>query len=102
MVRAEDITNYVAGVRDGNIPVEADNHTLILNWNDDTLPLLRQIAVSRRERDNFAGWVPLRPTSSPCWQLLVRCPYHAVSTSGLNCSCVCATAILMLVNHAPL
>ena len=45
------------GVRDGNIPVEADNHTLILNWNDDTLPLLRQIAVSRRERDNFSGWV---------------------------------------------
>lgn len=55
MLCAEDITNYVAGVRDGNIPVEADNHTLILNWNDDTLPLLRQIAVSRRERDNFAG-----------------------------------------------
>ncbi|KAK9861239.1 hypothetical protein WJX84_011733 [Apatococcus fuscideae] len=54
-VVTEDITNYVAGVREGNIAVEADNHTLILNWNDDTLPLLRQIAVSRRERDNFAG-----------------------------------------------
>lgn len=40
----------VQGVRKGNFPVIADNHTLILNWNSYTLPLLRQISVGRKER----------------------------------------------------
>ncbi len=40
----------VQGVRKGNFPVVADNHTLILNWNSYTLPLLRQISVGRQER----------------------------------------------------
>lgn len=47
--------SLLQGVRKGNIPVEADNHTLILNWNNDTLPLLRQMAVSRQERDSYLG-----------------------------------------------
>lgn len=37
-------------VRSGNYSVVAANHTLILNWNDQTVPLLRQIAISRVER----------------------------------------------------
>jgi hypothetical protein len=44
-------------VRSGNYSVVTSNHTLILNWNDQTVPLLRQIAINRSERaDNtYAG-----------------------------------------------
>lgn len=49
-VVTEDIVSFVDGVRKGNFPVVADNHTLILNWNSYTLPLLRQISVGRKER----------------------------------------------------
>lgn len=46
-------------VRGGNYGVVASNHTLILNWNDQTVPLLRQIAINRRERadDTYDGCV---------------------------------------------
>ena len=37
-------------MRSGNYAVVAANHTLILNWNDQTVPLLRQIAINRKER----------------------------------------------------
>ena len=44
----------VQNVRSGNYSVMAANHTLILNWNDQTVPLLRQIAINRTERaDNI-------------------------------------------------
>lgn len=44
-------------VLSGNHPVVATNHTLILNWNSETVPLLRQIAIARLERDRntFSG-----------------------------------------------
>ncbi len=44
-------------VRSGNYGVVAANHTLILNWNDQTVPLLRQIALNRTERadDTYDG-----------------------------------------------
>jgi len=46
-------------VRSGNYGVVAANHTLILNWNDQTVPLLRQIALNRTERadDTYDGCV---------------------------------------------
>ena len=37
-------------IRKGNYPVVAQNHTLILNWNAQTVPLLRQIAISKLEQ----------------------------------------------------
>ncbi|CAK0785418.1 hypothetical protein CVIRNUC_008627 [Coccomyxa viridis] len=50
----EDVTNTIMNVRSGNYSVMAANHTLILNWNDQTVPLLRQIAINRTERaDNI-------------------------------------------------
>ena len=47
----------VQNVRNGNYSVVAANHTLILNWNAQTVPLLRQIAINRRERadDTYKG-----------------------------------------------
>ena len=39
-------------IRSGNYPVVTTNHTLILNWNSQTVPLLRQIAVNKVERGN--------------------------------------------------
>lgn len=41
-------------IRTGNYPVVAENHTLILNWNRETLPLLRQIAICHIERKSSA------------------------------------------------
>ena len=37
----------------------AANHTLVLNWNAQTVPLLRQIAINRSERgeDTYSGCV---------------------------------------------
>lgn len=37
-------------IRSGNYPVVASNHTLVLNWNKQTVPLLRQIAINKLER----------------------------------------------------
>ena len=36
--------------RSGNYEVVASNHTLVLNWNSQTVPLLRQIAINKMER----------------------------------------------------
>ena len=41
-------------IRSGNYPVVATNHTLILNWNSQTISLLRQIAINKLERANGA------------------------------------------------
>lgn len=41
---------HMQNVRNGNYSVVAANHTLILNWNDQTVPLMRQIAINRAER----------------------------------------------------
>lgn len=38
----------------GNHPVVASNHTVILNWNRETIPLLRQIAICQLERGTEA------------------------------------------------
>ena len=45
-------------VRKGNYPVVATNHTLILNWNSQTVPLLRQIAINKKEQGGpaYAGY----------------------------------------------
>ena len=40
------------GLLGGNHPVVAINHTVILNWNRETIPLLRQIAICQKERDS--------------------------------------------------
>ena len=39
-------------IRKGNYPVVATNHTLIMGWNSQTVPLLRQIAINNRESDD--------------------------------------------------
>lgn len=54
-------------MRGGNYGVVAANHTLILGWNDQTVPLLRQIALNRTERadDTYDGCVLLWPAFFP-------------------------------------
>lgn len=56
-VVTEDIVATVLAIRKGNYPVVATNHTLILNWNSQTVPLLRQIAINKREQGGpaYAG-----------------------------------------------
>ena len=55
--RDAELSCNVQNVRSGNYSVVAANHTLILNWNDQTVPLLRQIAINRSERadDTYDG-----------------------------------------------
>mmetsp|Transcript_19941 Transcript_19941/g.60258 ORF Transcript_19941/g.60258 Transcript_19941/m.60258 type:complete len:961 (+) Transcript_19941:333-3215(+) len=52
-----DIMERIQGLLSGNHPVVAVNHTVILNWNREMVPLLRQIAICQRERDSdvFSG-----------------------------------------------
>ena len=59
------MTRGEQNVRNGNYSVVAANHTLILNWNAQTVPLLRQIAINRRERadDTYKGCVCACATS---------------------------------------
>ncbi len=47
-------------IRKGNYPVVATNHTLIFNWNSQTVPLLRQIAINKKEQPGaaYAGYAP--------------------------------------------
>lgn len=44
----------VQAIRKGNYPVVVNNHTLILNWNSQTVPLLRQIAINKAEQGGAA------------------------------------------------
>lgn len=52
----------VQALMSGNHPVVAANHTVILNWNRETIPLLQQIAICQLERGSsaFQGCAPSR------------------------------------------
>lgn len=73
---------HMQNVRSGNYGVVAANHTLILNWNDQTVPLLRQIALNRTERadDTYDGcatsFLPLKHfgLNPSTWNILVINP----------------------------
>eukprot|EP00884_Botryococcus_braunii_P016643 jgi/Botrbrau1/3662/Bobra.0204s0052.1 len=45
----QDIIERAEAIRSGIFPVVAANHTLILGWSSEILPLLRQIAIHRAE-----------------------------------------------------
>lgn len=42
-------------MRQGNFPVQAKGHTLVLNWNAQLVPLLRQMRTAQQERGAFEG-----------------------------------------------
>jgi hypothetical protein len=50
----QDIIERAEAIRHGIFPVVADNHTLILGWSSEVVPLLRQIAIHRREAEGSA------------------------------------------------
>ncbi len=41
-------------IRSGNYPVMDKDHILVLNWNRQTIPLLRQLALTRTEQQGTA------------------------------------------------
>lgn len=41
-------------IRSGNYPVMDKDHILVLNWNRQTIPLLRQLALTRSEQQGAA------------------------------------------------
>ncbi|KAF6253223.1 hypothetical protein COO60DRAFT_1548067 [Scenedesmus sp. NREL 46B-D3] len=45
----DDISTKVDKVRCGNYPVVERNHTVLLNWNHQTLPVLKQMALAHAE-----------------------------------------------------
>ncbi|KAK9797001.1 hypothetical protein WJX73_002827 [Symbiochloris irregularis] len=49
-VVSDDITTEVKAIRSGNYPVLTEGHILLLNWNRQTVPLLRQLALARQEQ----------------------------------------------------
>jgi hypothetical protein len=53
---------WVKALMSGNHPVVAANHTVILNWNRETIPLLQQIAICQLERGSsaFQGCAPFK------------------------------------------
>ena len=52
-VVSDEIASKVDEVRNGNHKVYEKNHTVILNWNDQLIPLLKQIAVAKQEGIGF-------------------------------------------------
>ncbi|MCJ1468199.1 hypothetical protein MMC07_006827 [Pseudocyphellaria aurata] len=70
-VVTEDIVAHVVlrlqNIRSGNYPVITANHTLILNWNSQTVALLRQIAINKLERsaDTYDGYACDRAACLP-------------------------------------
>eukprot|EP00878_Enallax_costatus_P027636 GHUV01029773.1.p1 GENE.GHUV01029773.1~~GHUV01029773.1.p1 ORF type:complete len:281 (+),score=62.85 GHUV01029773.1:313-1155(+) len=55
----DDIGTHVDKVRRGNHPVIEQNHTVVLNWNQQTLPVLQQIAKARHESGGTMFNVPI-------------------------------------------
>ncbi|GBF95117.1 ion channel POLLUX [Raphidocelis subcapitata] len=45
----DDISSAVAEVRHGNFPIAERGHTVVLGWNRQTLPTLRQIALAQAQ-----------------------------------------------------
>lgn len=60
-------------VRKGNYPVVATNHTLILNWNSQTVPLLRQIAINKKEQGGpaYAGYCSIHLVLVVCLRAMI-------------------------------
>jgi hypothetical protein len=58
----------VQALMSGNHPVVASNHTVILNWNRETIPLLQQIAICQLERGSsaFQGCAMMRSPARAC------------------------------------
>ena len=52
-VVSDEIANKVDEVKTGNSKVFERNHTVILNWNDQLIPLLKQVAVAKSEGIGF-------------------------------------------------
>lgn len=46
---------HLQAIRSGNYPVMDKDHILVLNWNRQTIPLLRQLAISRSEQQGAAA-----------------------------------------------
>lgn len=53
-VVSDDISSEVKSIRSGNYPVMDKDHILVLNWNRQTIPLLRQLALTRSEDQGAA------------------------------------------------
>ncbi|CAN0043401.1 unnamed protein product, partial [Choristocarpus tenellus] len=54
-VIASEISSKVDEVEKGNFRVVDSGHTLILNWNRETVPILQQIALAKREGRQIRG-----------------------------------------------
>ena len=70
-------------MRKGNYPVVATNHTLILNWNSQTVPLLRQIAINKKEQGGpaYAGYAVI--TTLLLYAPAIRLSGHSICYAGL-------------------
>ena len=66
----------LCSIREGNYAVLTEGHILLLNWNRQTAPLLRQLALAQKQQ--FTS----KPRCASC-AALCSCVQH---TGGLDCS----------------
>ena len=101
------LTPVCGGCR--NYQVVAANHTLVLNWNAQTVPLLRQIAINRSERGEgtYSGCVVIHrfPINSVHQWESTSCAamWHAADKSSSIClalQCHLAFAVVMQADAA--
>ena len=55
-------------IRSGNYPVMDKDHILVLNWNRQTIPLLRQLALTRSEQQGAAARDSVAKKHKLSWQ----------------------------------
>ena len=68
-------------IRSGNYPVIIKNHVLILNWNRQTPPLLRQLALASHEN---AASIERKDRRGPCTCNTCVSKQEPISAGGNN------------------
>jgi len=66
-VVSDEIASKVDEVKTGNSKVYEKHHTVIVNWNDQLIPLLKQIAVAKQEGIGFRKPVVLLANKDKEW-----------------------------------
>jgi len=66
-VVSDEIASKVDEVKTGNSKVYEKNHTVIVNWNDQLIPLLKQMAVAKDEGSGFQRPIVLLANKEKEW-----------------------------------
>lgn len=76
---SDEIKSAFKAARSGNYPVRVSNHILLLNWNPQTLAVLRQLASAEVRRRSGGGRLCVYIRGSIQWLVLEACDVQARS-----------------------